>query len=133
MGQIERRKVYMYVRLSAFELVREVLVVSGVGQIGGMWVKSRLGRWMTDGKQGMPLKLGESARHEMCGKSKRISHILLIVFLGYCCMYFSPSNHNLKSKWVLRQKPARFLLLFWKFHLSNNLNVFQFYFFIGFL
>ena len=53
-----------------------------MGQIRGMWVKSRLGRWMTDSKQGMPLKLGAQQGQEnmrcmcvcvfVCGESQRV-------------------------------------------------------------
>ena len=60
-----------------------------MGQIRGMWVKSRLGRWMTDSKQGMPLKLGAQQGQEnmrcmsvcvcvcACGESQRVLALIL--------------------------------------------------------
>ena len=38
--------------------------LAGVGQIRGMWGKSRLGRRLTDSKQGMPLKMGAHQTHQ---------------------------------------------------------------------
>ena len=111
-GQIERSKVYML----GFRLCRRVRSrwwCGGVGQIRGMWGKSRLGRWMTDSKQGMPLKLAAQQRQGnmrsvcvwVCGESQRV---FLISYTLYCQMYFSyciqtiikPYNRGCCSNWV---------------------------------
>ena len=60
--------------------------LGGVGQIRGMWGKSRLGRRLTDSKQGMPLKMGAHRAHQGSENMKCVCPDLIVQLLVDLCV-----------------------------------------------
>ena len=57
-----------------------------MGQIRGMWGKSRLGRRLTDSKQGMPLKMGAHQAHQGLENMKSVCPDLIVQLLVDLCV-----------------------------------------------
>ena len=91
--------------------------LGGVGQIRGMWGKSRLGRRLTDSKQGMPLKMGAHQAHQGLENMKCMCPDLIVQLLVDLCVqdnFHQLPLGRLPHSLLLNNRSRNKMLLVWR-------------------